>query len=84
MKKFGEVSSESHTWEQLKEVDYSYLPSFISMYFLTTPKTSLMKRHCVPNSDSGAGGHNCSVAPGSESGAGLNEFSFSAAICAAE
>ena len=70
IKKFGEICFESHTWEQLKEVGCSYLPSFMSLHSLTTFKTSLMKRYCVLDSQSGAGGQNSSVPSDSESGAG--------------
>ena len=80
MKKFRQNCTESHMWEQLKEVGCSYLSSFISMHSFTTFKTSLMKRFNVPDSGSGAGGQNCSVAPDPESGAGLNKLKYMVAV----
>ena len=65
MKRIGEICSESHTWEQLKEVGCSYFLSFICIRSFTTVKTSLMKRYCVSNSELGAGRQNCSLVPNS-------------------
>ena len=64
------MCSERHMWEQLKEVGCIHLPFFSSMHSFTNSKISLMKRYCAPDSGSGAGGQNCSVAPDSGSGAG--------------
>ena len=55
IKKLGEICPESHTWEQLKKMGCSYLPSFFSMHSFTTSKTSLMKRCRVPDPELDAG-----------------------------
>ena len=44
----------------------SYFPSFICMHSFTTLKTSLIKQVSVSNSESDAGGQNCSVMPDTE------------------
>ena len=48
------------------------LHSFISMHSFMTSNTSLMKWVSAPDSESGAGGHDCSTAPNSELGTGWN------------
>ena len=66
VKKFGEICSESHTFERLKEAGCTSLLSCISRHSFRSSRTSLVKRYCVPDSESGAGRQNCSVAPNSK------------------
>ena len=73
--KYKEFWQNLHRKSHVKEVGCSYLPSFISVHTITTSKTSLVKQYCVPTSELGAGGQNCSLAPDSvQSGSGLNEL----------